>query len=215
MRPCSNCGGGRAIRGGRCNPCATYWYTHNEERPEELIVAHNRRLDAQLRHMSLSHQAITNVVMLRHPALTEKAVRRIVEQIHIAKPIDWPDTCFLWAGATTTSGYGQATFGGRHVYAHRLLYQLMRGQIPEGMVIDHLCRQPLCVNPAHLEVVTNAENIRRGNSPGAIAARTNRCMRGHELTPENTYIRLDNGHRMCRACRRERDRLRTVAVSCG
>lgn len=108
--------------------------------------------------------------------------------------------CWDWVGGHTTAGYGTTWNGRGMVYAHRLLYERHKGPVPEGLHIDHLCRNRGCVNPDHLEAVPCKENIRRGDSPAAIARRTNRCGRGHEFTPENTY-RRPNGGRMCRACR--------------
>ena len=71
--------------------------------------------------------------------------------------------CWIWTGQTTIAGYGQFTRNRKTIYAHRAMYESEVGPIPEGLVIDHLCRTPSCVNPAHLEPVTNAENVRRGN----------------------------------------------------
>lgn len=73
------------------------------------------------------------------------------------------DGCWEWTGAKTAAGYGQ--FTRRKEYAHRHAYEDLVGPIPEGLVIDHLCRNPSCVNPDHLEPVTQRENIRRGTSP--------------------------------------------------
>jgi hypothetical protein len=109
-------------------------------------------------------------------------------------------TCRLWLGAVNENGYGRMGAGGRGdgtPYVHRVAWELERGPIPEGMTIDHLCRVRTCVNPAHLELVTLAENIRRAKR------RLTHCKHGHEFTQENTYWRKE-GRRMCRACRTER-----------
>lgn len=71
--------------------------------------------------------------------------------------------CWLWQRATNNLGYGQVSVDGRVVYAHRIAYERAHGPIPEGLVVDHICCNPSCVNPAHLEAVTNGENIRRGS----------------------------------------------------
>ena len=104
-----------------------------------------------------------------------------------------PIACWEWQGAIAAqTGYG--TLGMR--YAHRISYELHVGPIPPGMTIDHLCRNRPCVNPAHLEVVTLAENIRRAG----ILRRQDTCKRGHSFTdPTNLYHRSD-GSRMCRSC---------------
>lgn len=70
--------------------------------------------------------------------------------------------CWLWTGATNGSGYGMIGVGQRKKYVHRAAYELARGPIPDGLVIDHLCRIPICCSPAHLEAVTNRENTLRG-----------------------------------------------------
>lgn len=117
-----------------------------------------------------------------------------------------PGGCWLWTGATVR-GYGKLTRGGRgegHVLAHRLSYELLIGPIPDGLQIDHLCRVRNCVNPDHLEAVTQLENIRR--APQVSGAY---CKHGHERTPENTYVRKDRpGYRHCRVCAREAKRRR-------
>jgi hypothetical protein len=106
--------------------------------------------------------------------------------------------CWCWI-AQTSKGYGQFRLGPRMVYAHRWMYETLVGPIPRGFDIDHLCRNTLCVNPAHLEPVTHAENTRRGVSPAAVNAQRTRCVNGHDFTPENTYERT-NGNRSCRTC---------------
>ena len=115
--------------------------------------------------------------------------------------------CWPWlAGISAGTGYGNIWWLGRTQAAHRISYQLLRGEIPAGLTLDHLCRTRTCVNPWHLEAVTHKVNVQRGDSPGAIAARENICQRGHEFTPENTYVRPGRGTRSCKACARERDR---------
>lgn len=121
-----------------------------------------------------------------------------------------PNTgCWLWIGAVLPKGYGTFTPRGmsESFGAHRLSYRIHVGSIPVGLHIDHLCRQPACVNPAHLEAVTSRENTRRG----AKAQRTH-CIAGHELDGQNLYVRR-NGTRCCKACmrRRESERARRVA----
>lgn len=110
--------------------------------------------------------------------------------------------CWEWPWAHSPKGYGVYKHNRRSFQAHRLSYQLFRGKIPTGLVIDHLCRNPRCVNPAHLEPVTRVENTMRSPIHWAPenAAKT-RCAYGHEFTPENTRIARD-GSRVCRACAR-------------
>jgi hypothetical protein len=108
--------------------------------------------------------------------------------------------CWVWTGQVNNKGYGQMSFEGRKQPTHRIAYRLLRGPIPAGLELDHLCRVPLCFNPDHLEPVTHAENQRRMGE-----ARTH-CIRGHEFTPENTYRQPSTGRRRCRECARDRDR---------
>lgn len=115
--------------------------------------------------------------------------------------------CVLWEGPTfTTHGntYGRLP-GTKMVLAHRVAYEQMYGPIPDGLVIDHLCRVGLCVNPFHLEAVTDEVNILRGNGAGARNARKTHCPRQHELAGDN-LINRSNGRRECRRCNRERQR---------
>ena len=106
-----------------------------------------------------------------------------------------PDACWLWTGSLRPNGYGQFRLSTeKNGYAHRAAYELYVGAIPEGMTIDHLCFNPACVNPKHLELVSLGENLRRRRYSDS-------CKHGHEYTPENT--RLDKrGNRICKTCQR-------------
>lgn len=111
--------------------------------------------------------------------------------------------CWLWTGAVAGRGYGYIALGvagkRRNGYGHRLAYELFVADIPAGMEIDHLCREKRCVNPAHLEPVTPAENNRRSNSRSALNARKTHCRAGHAFDEQNTY--RHDAQRMCRQCR--------------
>ncbi len=121
--------------------------------------------------------------------------------------------CWEWTASLNDSGYGQINVGGRPARAHRVAYEFVVGPIPDGLVIDHLCRNRTCVNPSHMEVVTRGENVRRGVGPARAAAkRLNRvaCKRGHVFDEGNTAIN-SRGARVCRTCRREAARDRRAA----
>lgn len=115
------------------------------------------------------------------------------------------DNCWEWSGSRR-GGYGLFWLDGANRSAHRVSYELAGRAIPSGLVLDHLCRNRACVNPAHLEVVDQRTNIIRGVSPSAVNAAATYCLRGHELTDENTYSSGNN--RNCVACSRIRGALR-------
>ena len=120
------------------------------------------------------------------------------------------DSCWLWTGAIT-GGYGSFWIGTGTVRAHRFSYEHLVGPIPDGLVLDHLCRVTKCVNPAHLEPVTTAENVRRGDAPQYLNHDPKvLCKRGHRLD-ETAYIRR-NGARVCHECVKEYDRRRNSQV---
>ena len=110
--------------------------------------------------------------------------------------------CWIWLRFKDRDGYGRIKVNGKRQAIHRLSYETYVGPIPEGLQLDHLCRVRHCINPDHLEPVTNAENSRRGNT-GKVnnhqAIKTH-CPQGHEYNEENTY-RWKN-QRCCRTCRR-------------
>ena len=112
-----------------------------------------------------------------------------------------PGECWEWTGAKTSTGYGAFSADGRPTGAHCWSIQERYGLYADGYHIDHLCETPSCVNPEHLEVVTQEENIRRSNWPSAVNARKTHCSRGHPLEGDNVYLYKSPRGRMSRTCR--------------
>ncbi len=121
--------------------------------------------------------------------LNERQQRRFWS--HVSKGID----CWEWTGPVS-GDYGRISFNGTQLYAHRIAYTLGKIDIPNTLVVDHICCNTLCVNPKHLELVSIGENVRRGKSSN----RLDKCKRGHLFTDNNIYLRKD-GRRECRICR--------------
>jgi hypothetical protein len=137
-------------------------------------------------------------------------LQRFWQKVHI----DLVTGCWEWEGGHNQYGYG--CFSNeelRPVLAHRWAYEQFEGSIPEGLQIDHLCRNRNCVNPRHMEPVGLDENLRRGdrsNQHGKRQKYRTHCPNGHEYTAENT-IRKAYGIRTCRTCKEladERTKLR-------
>jgi hypothetical protein len=127
----------------------------------------------------------------------------------------WPNIivtnnlCWEWQAGTDRHGYGVTWIAKKHKSVHRVTYEILKSSIPEGLELDHLCRNPACCNPTHLEPVTHRENCLRGTSPAAIHARKTHCNSGHALSGDNLSIHKD-GARICRACCRIQDKLQRI-----
>lgn len=156
-----------------------------------------RRCDREKKRVENGHK----------PRGTRDLMTRLREKI-IIDPVT---ECWEWQGYRLPSGYGTLHIGSRtdgtrkNVRAHRLMYELTYGSIPSDLVIDHLCRNPCCINPEHLEPVTNAENLRRGVGFVGQNVRKTHCPKGHLYAGDNLYIHPD-GSRRCRQCHRDYER---------
>jgi hypothetical protein len=114
--------------------------------------------------------------------------------------------CWEWTGYISKSGYGRVSIHSKYYAAHRISYEIRNGPIPDGLVIDHLCRNTRCVNPDHLEAVTQKINVLRGISNAAERAAMTHCAKGHPIDG----VRFSHGRiaRVCRVCKNENERNR-------
>lgn len=163
----------------------------------------------------MSQQAVFRIAERRSPRTT---MQRWAAKVTL--PASMPDEgCWEWSGYRE-HGYGRFWPGGRRhpgvhdIAAHRYSYERFVGPIQPEMTLDHLCRNPGCVNPNHLEAVTIGENLRRSpDQLSTVNTRKTHCLNGHEFTDENTYLYVNakshsRGARHCRTCRREANRRR-------
>ncbi len=107
--------------------------------------------------------------------------------------------CWEWTAYKSPEGYGRSRLGKKRL-AHRIAYELLVGPVPEGLQLDHLCRNRSCVNPAHLEPVTSRENTARGITLAAAQSALTHCVRGHGFGGDNLQYRANGRARTCRMC---------------
>lgn len=131
--------------------------------------------------------------------LTDREVQQYWQRLDTADT----DACWPWKGGLDRGGYGRFQTGRKFFAAHRVAFGLSKGPIEPGLVLDHLCHNRACCNPAHLEQVTSRENTMRGQATCSEPMRSGRCQRGHALTESNIY-RYSSGNRACKTCADQR-----------
>lgn len=132
----------------------------------------------------------------------------VIERV-MAQVVEVESGCWEWRGGTNGIGYGTIGKGGRvggRVYCHRVTYESFIGEIPSGLVLDHLCRNPICCNPWHVEPVTQRVNLLRGETLTATNVAKTACPQGHPYAGANLYVRPVDGSRHCRTCAKEYQR---------
>lgn len=146
--------------------------------------------------------AKTRELMVRKNINIRKCRKAVPLRSHIENKVNIDiNNCWNWTGKISKNGYAHLMSLGKTYLAHRISYELFKGSIDKGLVIDHLCRNRKCINPDHLEAVSMRENIIRGESSASMNFKKTHCIRGHEFSKENTYYRKDRtGSRTCKKC---------------
>lgn len=145
--------------------------------------------------------------------LNLKELTYLFSRIYIHPEVTYGGTpCWIWSLGRSKSGHGKALFRGTTVAVYRLTYAWLVQPLPRGFrhgELDHLCRNPMCCNPEHLEFVSRAVNLLRGNGVGGLNARKTHCIRGHALFGNNLRITTD-GRRNCRTCKNQSQREKKI-----
>ena len=173
----------------------------------------NSNLKAQskgaMTRQATANSTFTECLFILEDAMKEKT-KRFMEKVQFLS-----NGCWLWIGARKRGRerkgiaplYGAFGLNGKTINAHVVSYLFFNGMIKAGLEIDHLCRNTLCVNPAHLEAVTHSINCKRGlcgEHRKEECKKITHCPKGHEYNSQNTYINKHTGHRSCIKCTRER-----------
>jgi hypothetical protein len=205
MNACTAEGCDRHPNAGR-GMCKMHWQQWREANADPCTV---EGCDRRQRARNLCSMHVQRLERNGTVELIERQPRPLEDRL-------WPRVtpagfCWEWEGAHAASGYGVINLGPRLDRTHRVVYEMLVGPIPEGLHMDHLCRNRGCCNPDHLDPVTPRENMIRGMAPSHITARTGVCRRGHTMA--DAYTRPDTGARTCRTCLTERSRRRRNATS--
>ncbi len=144
-------------------------------------------------------------------ALKEAGMKRFLDKIRVDD-----NSCWIWTACVNSAGYGQFKIDGVCVLAHRFAHELFIGPIPKDMFVCHICDVPGCVNPKHLWLGTQKDNMQDSMEKGRHRSFTTplvtHCKHGHEYTHANSYIRLDGRAKECRTCIRDRGRVARASL---
>lgn len=137
------------------------------------------------------------------PAVDPDGFAETADEIRFFAKVQRVGECWNWTGSKHPRGYGHYRLKGRTLRAHRVMFEWFYGpEAAEGLDVDHLCRNTSCVNPVHLEAVTHAKNVKRGETGKYPYGHRTHCDKGHEFTPGNTRRRSDCNGRVCIECGR-------------
>lgn len=131
----------------------------------------------------------------------KKNLNQLDWELHLISQLKPVGDCLEWQGYVEPKGYGTITRNKKSKRVHRCTYEMVKGKIKKGLVLDHLCRNKICVNPDHLEPVTDGVNVLRGIGLAAKYARRNKCKHGHLFNESNTYFEPNKKARRCRKCK--------------
>jgi hypothetical protein len=131
--------------------------------------------------------------------MNEAEFMRFMEKIDVGE--FYKNDCWSWRSTMASGGYAYWFFRGKQQKVSRIVYEHWKGRIPHGLVVDHICNNPPCVNPDHLQAVTQKQNVLRGNGPTAINARKTHCKRGHKFTKKTIYTYGNKDGKECVVCK--------------